>query len=521
MRKIVKASTITVMVASLIGCSSGGQKAPEASGQSQQAAHNHVAASPEPPAQSSASPRSKSISAESKPDTALQKPTPTGTDDMYFKDYGTNPFVSTDEDFLSTFAADVDTGSYTVMRNYVKEGTLPPAEAVRVEEFINYFPMAYPAPTNQTFGIHVDGGPSPFGKGYQLVRVGIKGKEIPMESRKPAHLVFVIDVSGSMDRENRLELVKKSLRVLVDQLQPADSVGIVVYGSEGRKVLDPTSAEDKEAILSAIDRLRPEGSTNAEEGLALGFEMAAESFERGAINRVILCSDGVANVGETRAEGILRSIEDYARKEINLSTFGFGMGNYNDVLMEQLADKGEGNYAYIDSFSEARRVFTEALTGTLQTIARDVKIQVEFDPNKVDRYRLLGYENRDVRDEDFRNDRTDAGEVGAGHSVTALYEVKLKSEDQNQLGTVRIRYQNAASKKVEEVSQSVQVRNGLSTDLQFLASVAEFAEILRESYWAKEGSLRDVLKLADSSAVGEQQLEFVRLVKDSLAIRGN
>jgi len=200
-------------------------------------------------------------------------------------------------------------------------------------------------PGQETFGIQVDGGPSPFGPGYHLVRIGIKGKEIATENRKPAHLVFVIDVSGSMNRENRLELVKRSVRILIDQLQPADTVGIVVYGTRGRVVLDPTSAEDKRAILSAIDSLTPEGSTNAEEGLLLGYEMADRSFERGAINRVILCSDGVANVGETRAGGILRSIEDYARKEINLSTFGFGMGNYNDVLMEQLADKGEGQYA--------------------------------------------------------------------------------------------------------------------------------------------------------------------------------
>lgn len=514
MRNIVFASTVTVLVASLVGCSSGGQ-APSAGSKSQLSAAPQAAET-----QLAAPPKNSRLSKSLADSAQMKRPLSPGTDSMYFQNYGIHSFISTEEDRFSTFAADVDTGSYSIMRNYVKEGSLPPADAVRVEEFINYFPMDYPTPAKQTFAILADGGPSPFKKDYQLVRIGIKGKDIPAEKRKPAHLVFVIDVSGSMDRENRLELVKKSLRVLVDQLQPSDTVGVVVYGSEGKIILPPTSAENKNEILSAIERLTPGGSTNAEEGLVLGYEMASRSFEKGAINRVILCSDGVANVGETGPEGILRSIEDYARKEINLSTFGFGMGNYNDVLMEQLADKGEGRYAYIDSFSEARRVFTEALTGTLQTIARDVKIQVEFDPKKVDRYRLLGYENRDVPDEDFRNDRTDAGEVGAGHTVTALYEVKLKEAGESNLGTVRIRYQNAATQKTEEISQPVQVQNGLTPDLKFLASVAQFAEILRGSDVTDDASLKDVLELAESSAWGEQQLEFVRLVKDSLAIRG-
>ncbi|MFF0829243.1 von Willebrand factor type A domain-containing protein [Brevibacillus sp. NPDC003359] len=513
MRKIVKASSITLLVASLIGCSSSEQLASRSESGSKPAApvgqsqNNQVASSPSPLADSA--------------DYASKKLVAPLSNDMYFNDYGTNQFVSAAKDHLSTFAADVDTASYTMMRNFIKEGNLPPAEAVRVEEFINFFPTSYPAPTNQTFAIQADSGPSPFHKNLQLVRIGIKGKEVSAEERKPANLVFVIDVSGSMNRENRLELVKKSLHVLVDQLQPTDSVGIVVYGTEGRVLLPPTSAEDKHAILSAIDELHPEGSTNAEEGLVLGYEMAAHSFKPRAINRVILCSDGVANVGETGAEGILRSIEDYARKDIYLSTFGFGMGNYNDVLMEQLANKGEGNYAYIDTFSEARRIFTESLNGTLQTIARDVKIQVEFNPKKVDSYRLIGYENRDVHDKDFRNDKTDAGEIGAGHSVTALYEVKLASPAHAELGTVRVRYHNASSQKVEEIAEPVKVHNALSPEVTFLATVAEYGEILRESPYAERSSLADVLKLAESTATGEEQLEFVRLVKDSMAISRN
>ncbi|UFJ39838.1 VWA domain-containing protein [Brevibacillus humidisoli] len=441
-------------------------------------------------------------------------------DNMYFEHYGTNPFIATEEDRLSTFAADVDTGSYTVMRNYINRGELPPNDAVRVEEFVNYFPVAYPLPAQgDTFAIHTDGGPSPFGEGYDLLRIGIKGKEIAIENRLPAHLTFVIDVSGSMNRENRLELVKKSLRVLVDQLTEEDTVGIVVYGSRGRVLLEPTSIAEREEIMQAIDQLQPEGSTNAEEGLRLGYEMAAEWYEKGAINRVILCSDGVANVGKTGHEEILKEIEQHATAGIALSTFGFGMGNYNDVLMEQLADEGDGQYAYIGTFSEARRVFTEALTGTLQTIASEVKIQVEFDPGQVERYRLLGYENRDVRDEDFRNDKVDAGEIGSGHTVTALYEVKRKGSATAPLGTIRLRYREQESGQIKEIEQPLLTGNELSQDLRFLAAVAEYAEILRGSYWAKDGSLEEVLQLAEENSSGEQQMEFVRLVKDSIALQ--
>lgn len=440
---------------------------------------------------------------------------------MYFEHYGTNTFVSPREDRLSTFAVDVDTGSYSVMRNYITRGTLPPESAVRVEEFVNYFPVNYAPPKKGSFAIYTDAAPSPFGKGYDLVRIGVKGKEIGVQQRKPANLIFVIDISGSMNRENRLGLVKQSLELLVEQLTPEDRVGIVVYGSNGRRLLEPTSIRDKERILEKLDYLLPEGSTNAEEGLQLGYAMAAESFLNGGINRVILCSDGVANVGETKAASLLESIEKYASDGILLSTFGFGMGNYNDTLMEQLADNGDGAYAYIDSFSEARRVFTEALTGTLQTIAKDAKIQVEFDPNQVAEYRLLGYENRDVADQDFRDDQVDGGEIGSGHSVTALYEVKAKDSGSTNLGVVRLRYQNVETGKVEEIEQAIQSRNSHpSQELLFLSAVAEYAEILRGSKWAKDGSLESVLEVAQPAAKGEQQLEFVKLLKDALAIRG-
>ncbi|NBI28766.1 vWA domain-containing protein [Chengkuizengella marina] len=449
----------------------------------------------------------------------ITPPNREGIENMYFKGYGTNPFISTEDDTLSTFAIDVDTGSYTVARNYIERGALPPSEAVRVEEFINYFKTDLEAPKNKSFTIQVDGGESPFGEGYKLMRIAIKGEEIENDNRKPANLVFVIDVSGSMNQENRLGLVKKSLYLLVDQLKDNDRVGIIVYGSTARTILAPTSVEDKHRILEAIDQLESSGSTNAEEGLVMGYEMVSEYFQKNAVNRVILCSDGVANVGETGAEGILGEIKRYARNDITLSTFGFGMGNYNDVLMEQLANHGDGNYAYIDSFSEARRIFTEELTGTLQTIAKDAKIQVEFDPNKVDRYRLIGYENRDVRDEDFRNDTVDGGEIGAGHTVTALYEIKVKDNELDDLGYIRLRFNDVKMEDVVEISNSLSIQNELNRELKFQAAVAEFAEILRQSYWAKESTLMEVLELAEQNAVGEKQLQFVSLVKDAIAIQ--
>jgi Ca-activated chloride channel family protein len=455
-------------------------------------------------------------------------------DSMFFEHEGVNPFIDTEDDHYSTFAMDVDTASYTIARRYVNEGHLPPKEAVRVEEFVNYFDLAYPGPREDegAFAIHLEGAPSPFGgEGYYLVQVGIQGKRIHVEDRKDAVLTFVIDVSGSMDRENRLHLVKRSLLYLVDQLRPTDKVGIVAYGSRAYYVLRPTYASDKVRILDAIDTLRAGGSTYAEAGLREGYRMAYNAFEEGAINRVILCSDGVANVGRTGPEEILQVIGEYAEEGITLSSIGVGLGNYNDVLMEELADKGNGNYAYVDTIEEARRVFVENLTGTLQVIAKDSKIQVDLNPEVVARYRLLGYENRDVADEDFRNDEVDAGEVGAGHSVTALYEIKFqKGVDPtrwvDRALTVHVRYQDPDSDHVHEVAREFWTdefyRDWRHSSPAFLltAAVAEYAELLRGSYWAREGSLDQVLALAqiagtelnEDEAIGADVSEFIGLV---------
>ncbi|MFD0589295.1 von Willebrand factor type A domain-containing protein [Paenibacillus sp. GCM10027627] len=445
-------------------------------------------------------------------------------DDMYFQDYGTNPYVNTAEDQFSTFALDVDTGSYTLARNYIEEGSLPPGEAVRPEEFINYFDFEYDPPTDSTFAIYAGGGPAPFGNKAeaQLVRIGIKGKEIADENRKRANLTFVIDVSGSMNKDNRIELVKRSLKLLVNQLNASDQIGIVVYGSTARKVLDPTSVENADLILDVIDSLQIEDATNVEAGLLEGYKMASKSYDKESINRVILCSDGVANIGETGPESILKTIEDYSGRNIYLSTFGFGMGNYNDVLMEQLADKGNGSYAYIDDIDEAKTIFQEELTGTLQTIAKDAKIQVEFDPDQVDSYRLIGYENRAIADEDFQNNRVDGGEIGAGHTVTALYEVILQDKASTQIGKVTIRYKDVDEKnKTEQLSEPIRLSGQLSEEARFIASVAEFAEIMKHREGGEGERLQEVLRLARETAASERQDDFVYLVERALEIDGS
>jgi Ca-activated chloride channel family protein len=427
--------------------------------------------------------------------------------DVFFKNYGVNPFIDTEDDHLSTFAVDVDTASYTVMRRYVGDGNLPPSEAVRVEEYINYFKQDYepPAEGEGAFAIHLEGAPSPYGgERYYLARVGLKGYEVPAEERKDVVLTFVIDVSGSMGIESRLGLVKQALRLLVKELRPTDKVGIAVYGTNGRTLLEHTAVRDGQRILRAIDQLQPEGATNAEQGLTIGYAMAAKAFDGRAINRVILCSDGVANVGQTASDAILKQIRRHAEENIYLTTVGFGMGNYNDVLMEQLADDGNGFYAYVDTLDEAERIFVHDLTSTLQVIAKDAKIQVDFNPDVVKSYRLIGYENRDVADEDFRNDQVDAGEIGVGHSVTALYEIKFQAEapEADPALTVYVRYEDPDSGEVTEVSRSMMQAEfapafeDASPRFQLDAVVAEYAEILHESYWAKGSSLAGVAEEA-------------------------
>jgi Ca-activated chloride channel family protein len=446
--------------------------------------------------------------------------------DMFFEDYGVNPSVDTEDDHLSTFALDVDSGSYTIMRNYLSEGNLPPPESVRVEEYVNYFEQGYPRPpAHQAFGITVDGAPSPFTKSerYTMLRVGIQGYDVPDSERKDVSLTFVIDVSGSMDMDNRLGLVKRSLELLVERLHWDDQVSIVVYGTDARVVLDPTPGSDKGSILRAIHSLRPEGVTNAEAGLRLGYKMAMRAYNPEGINRVILCSDGVANMGETEWDAILREVRGYVEEGVMLTSIGFGMDNYNDVLMEQLADNGNGFYAYVDDMDEAERLFIDDLTGTLQTIALDAKAQVDFNPEVVARYRLVGYENRDVADEDFRDNTVDAGEVGAGHTVTALYELKLYPRAWGRVATVNMRWQDPDTRQVVEISkdfdtyQMSESFHHADPYFQWSVVVAEYAEILKENHWSEGGSIdavyEEAQRISEYLPRDEAVSEFVELAR--------
>jgi Ca-activated chloride channel family protein len=452
---------------------------------------------------------------------------PPEPDAMFFEEYGVNPMLDTEDDHLSTFAMDVDTASYTLARSYLMDyQQLPPPEAIRPEEIINYFDVDYAPPEgDNAFAIHLDAAPAPFGyTGHYLLRVGLQGSYIAPEDRDPALLIFVIDVSGSMDRGDRLELVKQALALLVGELREDDRVGIVVYSDNSRPVLEPTSASDAKTIMNAINALHPEGSTNVAAGLQIGYDMAQKNHHDEGITRVIVLSDGVANVGTVDAEGILKLIKNGVKSGITLSTIGFGMGNYNDVLMEQLANDGNGNYYYVDNLREARRVFVHNLTGTLQVIGYDAKVQVDFNPEVTDRYRLIGYENRAIADESFRDDTVDAGEVGAGHSITALYELALESADATGvIATVYIRYQDADTREVIELSKEITTADLLPSldeapaDFRLHAAAAEFAELLRDSYWAQDGSYMAVLELAlplvDEMPGNAEVAELVELIR--------
>jgi Ca-activated chloride channel family protein len=409
------------------------------------------------------------------------------------------------------------------MRRYLNDGSLPPPESVRVEEYVNYFDLNYPTPPDVSFGIYADGAPSPYHTdGAIILRIGVQGYQIPAWERKPAALTFVIDISGSMKRENRLEMVKRALNMLVDQLNEDDTVAIVVYGSDARVLLNPTRGSNRDTILNAIYSLNPEGSTNAAAGLRLGYDLAMEAYKPRMTNRVILCSDGVANVGDTEAQSILDHVYSYVDEGVYLTTVGFGMGNFNDVLMEQLADKGNGNYSYVDTMEQAERIFVEQLTSTLEVIALDAKAQVDFNPDVTAYYRLVGYENRDVADTDFRDDTVDAGELGAGHSVTALYEIMLRPGAEGRLATVQLRWTDPQSYETSEINGNINTwdlsASFEQTDPYYKLAVAVmgYAEILRDSPWMKNISLEQVyriaLPLARSIPEDDDVAEFIQLL---------
>lgn len=411
-----------------------------------------------------------------------------------------HPYVDTAVEPVSTFGIDVDTASYTLARLHILRGFLPPPEAIRVEEVVNAFQYDYEPPVKQTFAVRATYAPAPFGEG-DLLRIAVKGKRIGRDQQQRAVLTFLVDTSGSMDTPGRLGLVKESLRMLVETLHEEDRVAIVQVDTQARMVLDYTAVSEREKVLEAVSQLNCSGSTHLSGGIRLAYELAAGARRAHAVNRVIILSDGAANLGSDDPEAILRQVEAQRDMGITCSVFGFGLGTYNDVMLESLADKGDGAYRFIDSAEEARRVFVEDLAATLHTIASDVKIQVEFDPARVRQYRQLGYENRALTREQFRDDTVDAGEVGSGQSVTALYELLPGADASRPIGEVRIRYRDVARGEMEEITHVITVAEGVASieeaDPMFrlAAAAAEFGELLRGSPFAAEGDYRAVTRL--------------------------
>ncbi len=458
-----------------------------------------------------------------------QAPAPNAQGSPYdgttFQSPGVNPYVDASRDQRSTFALDVDTASYTVARRFVSDGNMPDPASVRVEEWVNYFDQGYAAPESGTFAIYADGGPAPVLPPDQvLLRVGIKAREVTRRERPPAALTFVIDVSGSMGRDGRLELVKQSLRLLVDQLRRTDTVSIVAFTTNARVVLGPTCGAERDAILRAIDTLEPENTTNVDEGLRLGYDLARRQLLEGGINRVVLASDGVANVGLTDPDAILAGIRSDAAAGIQLVSVGVGMGNYNDALLEQVADQGDGFYAYVDTLEEARRLFVEDLVSTLDTVALDAKVQLDFDPQVVDEYRLIGFENRAIPDREFRDNSVQAGAIGAGHSVTALYALRLRegAGRNDRIATVSLRWTDPDTNKATEIAEDVNGGNlspsFASTNPHFKldALVAAAAEVLRGSPWTEGYGVRDIAefgrKISLSLPQTQEAADFVDLL---------
>ena len=476
-------------------------------------------------------------------------PAPTVANDTLAGDYRTepreqyeklpdNPIHSVAETPVSTFSVDVDTGSYANVRRFLNQGSLPPEGAVRLEEMVNYFPYSYALPTDGSpFGVTTEVAPSPWNPHTRLLRIGIKASDRAVADLAPANLVFLVDVSGSMDRREGLPLVKSTLKLLVDQLRDQDRVSLVVYAGESRVVLKPTSGRDKVAIRNAIDQLDAGGSTAGASGIELAYQMARESFIDKGINRILLATDGDFNVGVSDFDSLKQMAVDQRKSGVSLTTLGFGVDNYNEHLMEQLADAGDGNYAYIDNLLEARKVLVDQLSSTLAVVARDVKLQVEFNPAQVSEYRLLGYENRALKREDFNNDKVDAGEIGAGHTVTALYEIVPKGEPgwleplryantpksqstSGELAMLRVRYKPAeggSSRLIEHPIASVQNDRKPSDDLRFSAAVAAFAQQLKgDGRYTGTMTLKDTAQLA-RSARGDDPFglrsEFVQLVE--------
>lgn len=461
-----------------------------------------------------------------------------------YKNIEENGFKKVNENPLSTFSIDVDAASYSNMRRYLNRGELPPADAIRTEELINYFSYNYPQPTGKDpVKITTEIGSCPWNKNHRLVRIGLKAKEIPTEKLPVSNLVFLIDVSGSMYGPQRLGLVQSSLKLLVNNLRDTDRVAIVVYSGSAGERLPSTSGSDKQKIREAIDELTAGGSTAGGEGIKLAYKIAKKNFVKGGNNRIILCTDGDFNVGVSSNEGLENLIEQERKSGVYLTVLGYGMGNYKDSKMQILAEKGNGNHAYIDNLQEANRVLVNEFGATMHTVAKDVKLQIEFNPSQVQAYRLIGYESRLLKDEDFNNDAKDAGEMGAGHTVTAFYEVVPADVESNfvnkvddlkyqkkvkpalqpvtgskELLTVKLRYKAPD----EDVSKKLEFPlvdskgNNVSSDFRFAAAVAMFGQLLRDSDFKGDATYAQVIAMAKTALDNDERgyrREFLRLVE--------
>lgn len=464
-----------------------------------------------------------------------------------YRSIADNQFYTADRQPLSTFSIDVDAASYSNVRRYINEGSLPPKDAVRIEEMVNYFHYDYPQPTgDKPFSINTEIASAPWNPQHQLVQIGLQGKKISMEKLPPNNLVFLLDVSGSMNEPNKLPLLKSSLKLLVNELRPNDRVSIVVYAGSAGLVLPSTPGTEKNKIIAALNKLEAGGSTAGGEGIIKAYQVARENFLKNGNNRVVLATDGDFNVGLSSDNALVELIENQRKSGVFLTVIGLGMGNLKDAKMEQLANKGNGNYAYIDNLMEAKKVLVKEFGSTLLTIAKDVKIQVEFNPKQVQAYRLIGYENRVLANKDFKDDKKDAGELGAGHAVTALYEVipvGVKSDlkfatptaqtaadretqiavTSNELMQVRLRYKLPKSDTSQLLTGKVdrtiiQPIAKASNNLKFAAAVAAYGMNLRNSAYKGSSNLGSVLELANQSKGADldgYRAEFIRLVEKS------
>ncbi|OKH18474.1 vWA domain-containing protein [[Limnothrix rosea] IAM M-220] len=488
------------------------------------------------------------------PDAELAPPLePSQERDLSQEDYNLiedNPFFLAQTEPLSTFAIDVDTAAYSNVRRFLNDGMLPPPDAVRIEELINYFSYDYAEPTgDRPFAINTEVATAPWQPAHRLVRIGLQGEKIDSEALPPNNLVFLFDVSGSMNDPDKLPLLKSGFRLLINELRPEDRISIVVYAGAAGLVLPPTSGAEKDTILAALEKLEAGGSTAGGEGIELAYEQAAENFIKDGNNRVILATDGDFNVGMSNDAALVRLIEEKREQDIFLTVLGFGSGNLKDAKMEQLANNGNGNYAYIDSILEAKKVLVTEMGGTLLTLAKDVKIQVEFNPNVVQAYRLIGYENRLLAAQDFNDDTKDAGELGAGHQVTALYEVvpvgvdspialpevdALKyqetaattSDFSGELMQLKLRYKQPTGDESQLITTAIanqtQSWQETSDNFKFAAAVAEFGMLLRESEYRGESNFDQVIELAQSAKGSDLEgyrSEFIQLARTAQALK--